>query len=162
MIISLIVAIGEDGVIGNKNQLPWHLPADLKYFKKITSGHTIIMGRKTHESIGKALPNRHNIIITRNINYKSEGVSVFTNIKEAISVAHSNNETECFVIGGAELFKEAMLYSNKMYITHIHQKFEGDVYFNPEYSNWNLIACENHLADEVNMYDFTFEVYEKK
>lgn len=162
MIISLIVAIGEDGVIGSNNQLPWYLPADLKYFKKITTGHTIIMGRKTHESIGKALPNRHNIIITRNINYKSEGVSVFTNIKEAISVAQSNNETECFVIGGAELFKEALLYCNKMYITNIHHKFEGDVFFKPDYSNWNLIACEKHLADEINKYDFTFNVYEKK
>ena len=163
MIISLIVAVGNDNVMGLNNQLPWRLPADLKYFKAVTNGHHIIMGRKTFDSLGKPLPNRINVVITRQNNFAAEGVEVFNNIDDAIALVKKNNETEAFIIGGSEIFKQSMQQCNRMYITRIHHSFEGDTFF-PEINNgeWKLVKSETHQPDEKNLYSYTFEVYERR
>jgi dihydrofolate reductase len=124
--VSLIVAMTDDRVIGLNNKLPWHLSEDLKRFKKITMGHPIIMGRKTFESIGKPLPGRQNIVVTRNQNFKAEGVSVVNSLQQALL---SSNGGEKFVIGGAKLFEAALPLADKIYMTLIHHSFQGDVYF---------------------------------
>lgn len=156
--LSLIVAVDENNLIGNKNQLPWHLPADLKYFKSLTTGHPIIMGRKTFQSIGKPLPNRRNIIITRNKNFVAEGCEFFFDLKEAIKSCITNQE--CFVIGGAELFRMALPIADRLYLTKIHHSFEGDTHF-PAIKNvdWELISEEKHSPDEKNKYSYSFLVY---
>ncbi len=143
MIISLIAAIGRDRVIGKGNTLPWKLSADLKRFKQITSGKPVIMGRKTFESIGKPLPNRINIIITRDEKYKAEGCVVAHSAEEALEDAHGNNEA--MIIGGSQIFKEFMAKANKMYLTFIDADFEGDAYF-PEYNKneWKEIHKEEY------------------
>jgi dihydrofolate reductase len=133
MTISLIVAMTKDRVIGKDNKLPWHLPEDLKHFKQVTMGHSIIMGRKTYESIGKALPGRTNIVITRNPNFKAEGVIAVSSLKEAID--YGNQKEEKFIIGGAEIFKEALFFADKIYLTLILDPIAGDTYF-PEI-NWD-------------------------
>lgn len=157
--LSLIVAVDENNLIGNKNQLPWHLPADLKYFKALTTGHPIIMGRKTFESIGKPLPNRRNIIITRNKSFAAEGCDVFFDLTDAIKSC--NNNQECFVIGGSELFKMALPIANRLYLTKIHHLFEGDTHF-PAIKNadWKLTSEEKHNPDEKNKYSYSFLVYD--
>ena len=156
--LSLIVAVDENNLIGNNNQLPWHLSADLKYFKSVTMGKPIIMGRKTFDSIGKPLPGRKNIIITRNNNFKAAGCEVYTDINEAIK--NCEPEEECFVIGGAELFRIALPLANKLYLTKIHHQFEGDTFF-PALENriWKLTDADHHLKDEKNKYDYSFFIY---
>jgi dihydrofolate reductase len=158
--LSLIVAVDENNLIGHNNQLPWHLPADLKYFKSVTMGKPIIMGRKTFDSIGKPLPGRKNIIITRNNNFKAAGCEVYTDINEAIK--NCEFEEECFVIGGAELFRIALPLASKLYLTKIHLQFEGDTFF-PAIENriWKLTAADHHLKDEKNKYDYSFFIYSR-
>lgn len=124
--LSFIVAMDENNVIGKDNDLPWYLPNDLKYFKKMTSGHTIIMGRKTFESIGRPLPNRKNIVLTRDQQYKAEGCTVIHSVDELESYLH---EDEVFLIGGAELFKTTLPKADRLYITRIHATFDGDTFF---------------------------------
>lgn len=160
--ISFLVAMDENRVIGIDNQLPWHLPEDLKYFKKVTMGHPIAMGRKTHESIGRILPGRENIVITRQHNYQSEGCTVFYSIKDFISYCQKQND-EIFVIGGAEIFKETFAFADRLYITFIHQDFDGDTYF-PEFdfSQWNLLSSNKGPKDDKNPYDYEFRIYERK
>jgi len=162
MIISIIAAVAENNVIGKKNSLPWNLPADLKHFQKITMGHCLIIGQNTHESIGKALPGRTNIILTFDKNYRSEGCLIVTSIEEALRVASAKNENEFFIIGGASIYKQFIEIANKLYITRIHHKFDGDVYF-PEIdlNKWKLVSKEEHKKDDKNPYDYTFIVYEK-
>lgn len=125
MMLSIIVAMTKERVIGYQNKIPWHLSEDLKHFKKITMGHPIIMGRKTFESIGHPLPGRENIVITRNKNYKAKGVTVVHSLQEAIK---DKNE-ECFIIGGAKIYELALPKANKIYLTLIHNKITGDAYF---------------------------------
>src|SRR5688572_24314058 len=141
MRISLIVAMAENRVIGRNNQLPWHLPADLKHFKSLTTGHSVIMGRKTFESMGKPLPNRRNIVITRQANFRADGVDTAHSLEEAISLA--KGDAEIFVIGGAEVFRDALNGADRLYLTLIHATIEGDVFF-PEvdWSEWTLIEAE--------------------
>lgn len=154
MHISAIVAISENRVMGKNNQLPWHLPADLRHFKEITLGKPIIMGRKTFESIGRPLPGRQNIVITRDKTFQAPGCSVFHSIDSALSAL---NEEEAFIIGGAQLFEQMMPRIECIYLTIIHENFEGDVVF-PELdiSQWKEIDRLDCQPDEKNMYSYSF------
>jgi dihydrofolate reductase len=157
MLINAIVAMAENRVIGNQNTLPWHLPADLVYFKKITSGKPIIMGRKTYLSIGRPLPNRRNIVISRDLNFIAAGCEAFHSIDEALMALKDYDEV--FVIGGAQLFETCWDKIDRLYLTLIHADIAGDVFFPAiDYSKWKQISCENHQADEKNTYDYSFIV----
>jgi dihydrofolate reductase len=160
MRISAICAMSENRVIGKNNQLPWHLPADLNHFKKITSGNPILMGRKTYESIGRPLPNRDNIIITSHADYHAPGCIIVHSIKEALTMTKKNNEI--FVIGGASLYQEMLPFTQRLYLTLIHQHIEGDVFF-PELNKeeWQEVECINHAADEKNNYSFSFIILDR-
>jgi dihydrofolate reductase len=159
--ISFIVAMDENRAIGKDNELPWHLPEDLKFFKRTTMGHPIAMGRKTHESIGRALPGRENIVITRQLDYKSNNVTIFYSMEEFVEYCRSQDD-EIFVIGGAEIFKETFAYADRLYITHIYEEFEGDTYF-PEFNEreWELITCEKGIKDEKNPYKYEYRIYDR-
>jgi len=168
MILSIIVAVAENGVIGKDNKLIWSLPADMKFFKEKTTGHFIITGRKNYESIPekyRPLPNRTNIIITRQKNYHAgQGTVVVSSIEEALTYAQAHNDKEeVFIIGGAEIFNQVLPVCNKVYLTRIHHHFEGDVFFNdlPE-DEWKLIHSEERAADEKNKYPYTFQTWERK
>jgi len=161
MYLSLIVAFDENRLIGKNNALPWHLPADLKHFKNITMGHHMIMGRKTYESIGKPLPGRVTVIVTRQKDFVAEGCIVVNSLEQAID--HCRNEEEIFVIGGAQIFEYAMPLANRLYITQIHHKFEGDTYFEEiDDAVWQETSREFHQADEKNNWDYTYINYSKK
>ncbi|WML45007.1 dihydrofolate reductase [Neobacillus sp. PS3-40] len=159
--ISFVVAMDENRVIGKNNQLPWHLPEDLKFFKKVTMGHPIAMGRKTHESIGRILPGRENIIITRNSGYHGEGCTVLYSIQEFVEYCQASDD-EFFVIGGAEIFKETFPNVDRLYLTRIHEEFDGDTYF-PEFdlNKWKLVSKEKGIRDEKNPYDYEFCIYDR-
>jgi dihydrofolate reductase len=159
--ISLIAAIGKNNELGKGNDLVWKLPDDMKYFVKTTSGHTVVMGRKTFESIGRVLPNRRNIVITRDKNYLRDSVDVVHSLQEAINLAVSNDEV--FIIGGAEIFKQAMDVADKLYITHINAEDKDADTFFPEIIPivWNETSHIEHKADSENPFDYTFSIYEK-
>ncbi|MEH7381894.1 dihydrofolate reductase [Bacillus sp. JJ1533] len=159
--ISLLLAMDKNQLIGKDNDLPWRLPADLAYFKRVTMGHPIIMGRKTYDSIGRPLPGRENIIVTRDTSYKAEGCKVIHSIDEIVEMSKETDQ-ELFVIGGAEIFKEILPYSERLYITEIDEEFEGDTYF-PVFdkAKWKVISKEKGIKDEKNPYEYTFLVYEK-
>lgn len=162
MIVSIIVAIAENNAIGKDNDLLWYLPEDLKKFKTTTTGHTIIMGRKTFESIGKPLPNRRSIIITRNVAYKApEGVEVVNSLEEALELCY--HEKEVFVIGGGAIYKEALPLADKLYLTKVHASFEADIFF-PQINEdeWEKSGEEKNFANDKNMFDTTFNLYERK
>ena len=160
MPLSLIVAVSENRVIGHKNKLPWHLPADLKYFKKLTMGHHIIMGRKTFESIGKALPGRTSVVVSRKADFDAEGVVKVNSPERAIAV--SQKDQESFVVGGAEIFKIFMPFITRIYLTLVHSQFEGDTFFDlPDPLIWKLVSREDYKADEKNHFDYSFNVYER-
>lgn len=163
MILSLLLAAEEKNVIGKNNQLPWHLPNDLKYFKNLTWGMPILMGRKTYESIGKPLAGRKNIVITRQRDWKQKGVHVVHTIEEAVSIAKESDIKEIFVIGGAEIFNSVFAEANRIYLTRIHHQFEGDAFF-PELNanEWQLVNEKHCNADEKNLYPHTFQVWERK
>jgi dihydrofolate reductase len=160
--ISFILAMDENRVIGKDNQLPWHLPEDLKFFKRVTMGHPIVMGRKTHDSIGRILPGRENIVITRQPTFQCEGCTVFYSVQEFVNYSRNQGE-EFFVIGGAEIFKETFPFADRLYITKIHEVFEGDTFF-PEFveSEWELISCEQGIKNEKNPYDYNFMIFQRK
>jgi len=160
---ALIAAIAENGIIGKGNEMPWHLPSDLKRFRQLTLNSSVIMGRKTFESIGKALDKRENFVITRNPEFTAAGVRTATSLWEALTMAPAS-ETR-FIIGGTEIYREAIQDEivDILYLTRVHGKFDGDVYF-PEYDNskWMLVWHEFHPADEVNPHAFTYEIYIRK
>ena len=160
--LSLIVAKAKNNVIGKDNQLIWHLPEDLKRFKKLTTGHTIIMGRKTFESLGRVLPNRHHVILCNDANMEIDDENV--EILEDISLLdkYIKDEEEHFVIGGATMYRLLMPYCTKMYITEINQEFDGDVSF-PEInmSEWKVTEREKGLKDEKNPFDYEYVKYER-
>lgn len=159
MIISLIVAAAENGVIGQNNQLLWRLPDDLKRFKQLTLGHPIIMGRKTYESIGKPLPGRTSIVITRSSGYEVEGVSVVNSLEKAIDLAQQQGTDQAFIIGGGEVYKEALakIFVDKIYLTRVQAIIEGDTYFEiPAESHWVPISRSDHPADDRHQYAFEF------
>lgn len=161
MNISIIVATSKNNVIGLNNQLPWHLPADLKYFKSLTNGHSIIMGRKTYDSIGRPLPNRENIIITRDKNYSSAELVIKHSIEEAIQ--HCNGQEEVFIIGGDTIYKQTIAVATRLYITRVDTIIEnGDAFF-PEINNeeWENVSAEHFTKDDKNKFDYSFEIYER-
>ncbi len=160
--ISLIAAIGKNNELGKDNTLLWKMPADLEYFRKITSLHAVVMGRKTFESIRKPLPNRRNIVITRDVNYKREGIEVAHSLSEVLDMFPDKNE-EIFIIGGAEIYKQTMPIADRLYITHIKGEDTSADSFFPEIIPvvWNEISHEEHEKDEKNPLDYTFSVYEK-
>ena len=162
MIISLIAALGRNNEIGKGNDLLCHLPADLKHFKEITLGHTVIMGRKTFDSLPKgALPNRRNVVISRNPELKIKGAEVFSSLDQAL--LKSINEIEVFIIGGAQIYEHSLPFADKLYITRIHAAFpEADVFFpSIDFKIWNETGRETFPADEKNPYSFSFIEYEK-
>ncbi|MED3572073.1 dihydrofolate reductase [Cytobacillus praedii] len=160
--ISLMWAMDNNHVIGYNNQLPWHLPEDLKFFKRTTMGHPIAMGRKTWDSIGRPLPGRDNIVITRNPEFLCEGCTVLNSV-EALLEFSQQNADEIFVIGGAEIFKLILPYADKLYLTRIYDEFKGDTFF-PELNmeEWSLLSREQGIKDEKNPYDYEFMIYERK
>ena len=162
MILSLLIAADEGNVIGKDNKLPWHLPNDLRYFRNLTWGMPILMGRKTFDSIGKPLPGRKSIVITRNNEWKHEGVEIVHSVEQAISKAKDLGVKEIFVIGGAEIFRTALDQANRVYLTRIHHHFEGDAFF-PELpgDKWRLQMERSCAADEKNAWAHTFQVWEK-
>jgi len=161
MKLSIIVAFDENRLIGNNNNLPWHLPADLRHFKKITMGHHMIMGRRTFESIGKPLPGRTSVIVTRQKNYMAQGCIIVNSLDEAL--LYCNNQDEVFIIGGAQIFECALPLAAKLYVTRILQAFKGDTWF-PEISGdeWEVVSAENHNADEKNEWKYSFLEYVRK
>lgn len=160
--LSIIVAISKNNVIGKDNKLIWHLPEDLKRFKKLTTGHTIIMGRKTFESLGRVLPNRKHIVITSNTNMQieDENVELIDDIK--MLNKYINSEEEHFIIGGATIYKLLMPYASKMYITKINEEFEGDVYF-PKIDKefWKEVERKKGIKDEKNPFNYEYITYIK-
>lgn len=161
MTLSIIVATDEENGIGKDNQLMWHLPKDLKFFKNTTSGHTVIMGRKTFDSIGKPLPKRRNIVITRQKNLTINGVEIFNTLADALEACA--DEEEVFVVGGGEIYNQALPLAHKLYQTKVHHTFNADTFFpevNP--SDWNLISREDHPKDEQHAYSFSFLISSKR
>ncbi|WP_315905924.1 type 3 dihydrofolate reductase [Priestia koreensis] len=158
--ISLIAAMDQKRLIGADNDMPWRLPADLSYFKKITMGHPVVMGRKTFESIGRPLPGRENIVITRNADLHLDGVTIVTSLDELQNASASK---EVFVIGGGEVYKQTMAVADRLYITHIEETFEGDTHF-PEIdvSVWKEVSRTPGIRDEKNPYSYSFVVYERR
>lgn len=161
--LSIIVAIAENNVIGKDNQLIWHLSEDLKRFKRLTTGHTIIMGRKTFESLGRVLPNRKHVVLCNDmkLDIDNENVEVLPDI--SMLKKYMDDEEEHFVIGGATIYRLLMPYASKMYVTLIHQEFEGDVYF-PEIKEeeWKVVSREKGLRDENNPFDYEYINFERK
>ena len=159
--ITLIAAVAENNALGKDNQLLWHLPDDFKRFKNITSGHYIIMGRKTFESFPKPLPNRTHVIITRQKEYTSENCIVVDSLQKAIAVCPKDEET--FIIGGGEIYKQSIETADKLDITRVHHAFEADTFF-PEIdlNEWKLTSEEFHPKDEKHHFDFTFQTYLRK
>ena len=164
MTISLIVAASENNTIGKNNQLLWHLPKDMKFFKNTTWAMAVAMGRKTFESMGsKPLAGRKNIIITRQHGWKADGVSVVRSVDEAVALANEEDYKEIFIIGGGEIFMIAFDKAQKIYMTKVHVEIEGDVFFPViQKKDWNLVSSTDNLADEKHPYAFTFEIWGRK
>ncbi len=158
--ISLMVAHDPNGVMGVNNDLPWHIPEDLKYFKETTMGKAMVMGRKTYESIGRPLPGRLNIVITRNPDYQAEGVTVVQTLDEAIQIARDYAE-EVMIIGGAEIFKLSLNVADRLYITEVHEEYEGDTFFPPYKNDWEVVKQTEKMTS-ISGTTFTYLVYERK
>lgn len=165
MTLTFVVAVADDNAIGKDNALPWHLPADLKFFKNTTMGKPVIMGRKTWDSLkGKALPGRENIVLTSHINMEvPEGVKVFRSVNDALAYLREKGTEEASIVGGGQIFKETLGIADKMYITRVHTTVPGaDAFFmDVDHTHWKLTWSEPHEADEKNKLDYTFELYER-
>jgi dihydrofolate reductase len=165
MRLSLIAAVAANGVIGRAGQLPWHLSDDLRRFKQLTIGHTIVMGRRTWESIGRALPGRRTVVVSRQADYRvdTEGVQVATCLTDALRMADSAGDDEVFVVGGAALYREALDSADRLYLTRVRANVEGDTYFpDIQWGEWQLVESEVHGANDKNEYAFTFEKYDRR
>lgn len=162
--ISIISAIGKNNEIGRKNDLLWSLPADMKHFKETTSGHTVIMGQKTFESIGRPLPNRRNIVLTKDRNFKPEGVEIIYSPEKIIKISRTLLDKNIFIIGGGMIYKLFIEKADKLYITHVDAEFpDADTYFPVIDENiWQKIKSEKHPKDELNKYDLEFAEYIRK
>lgn len=161
MIVSIIAAMGRNRLIGNNNQLPWHLPADLAHFKRVTMGKPIIMGRKTYESIGRPLPGRTNIVLTRSADFHAEGVVMANSPEQALDFA--SGEDEVMVIGGSAVYELFLPWAHRLYLTHVENSYEGDAWFPPfDSEQWRVVASEEHAADENNSSGYRFVTYERK
>jgi len=157
MKVSGIVALSENGIIGKKGKIPWHLPNDLKQFRNLTEGHCVVMGRKTYESIGRPLSNRTNIVITRGT---YPGVVITPSFEWALEFARFQKETELFVIGGAQVYKAAEPFMARLYVTVVHTQIEGDTSFPISLDNWILQKVELHSSDDKHQYCYSFKLYE--
>jgi dihydrofolate reductase len=159
--LSIIVAMAKDRVIGSNNSLPWHLPADLRHFKAVTMGHHIIMGRKTFESIGKPLPGRTSVVVTRNTQFGYPGILVAYSLQAAVALC--GDDPEAFVIGGAELYRQAIPLTSRIYMTEIEASINGDTYFvELAASEWRETSRESHPPDKDNAYPFQFVILDRK
>jgi len=163
VIISFIVAASENNVIGKNNKLPWYLPTDMKYFKNVTWGMPVVMGRKSFEALGEALKGRTNIVVTRNKNWRANGVQAVQSIDQAITLAAQTDAKEIFIIGGGEIFRAALPSADRIYLTRVHENFDGDAFF-PELNeeDWKLVSSRECSHDEKNSYALSFEVWERK
>ena len=163
----MIVAMAQNRVIGRNNKLPWYLPNDLKYFKQVTMGLPIVMGRKTYESIGKPLPGRTNIVVTRNESWSMDGVKVVHSLEQAFelaaSIAEIDGRDEVMIIGGDQIYQSALTLVDRIYLTEVHAEVEGDAYF-PEFDRdqWSVVGCEDFVAEDPNPYDYSFVVLDRK
>lgn len=161
--ISLIVAAAENNAIGMSNQLLWHLPNDLKFFKNTTWGMPVIMGRKTFESVNKPLPGRFNIVITRQAVWQVDGVITATDLQDALKKAAETNCKEFFIAGGGEIYKEAFRQADKIYLTRVHETIDGDTFFPViDESEWQLISSQDFVADEKHKYAYSFQTWLRK
>lgn len=159
--ITIICAIGEDDSLGKDNQLLWHLPDDFRRFKQLTTGHSIIMGRKTFDSLPQALPNRKNIVITCDRNYHGQNCIVVSSLEEALSEARKHDDAP-YIIGGAQIYELALPYADKLEITRVHATFGADVFFpKVDWNQWKLVSADFHSKDQKHAFDFTFETYIK-
>ncbi len=159
--IAIVVAMAEGGVIGSRNDLPWYLPADLRHFKELTIGHTVVMGRTTFESIlarlGRPLPGRRNVVLTRDRSFRHEDVDVLHTVDEIVRL-----NQDVYVIGGAQVYGATIDAADRLYVTHVHASIQGDAYFPPiDSAVWREVAREAHLADEKNQYDYDLVQYDK-
>jgi dihydrofolate reductase len=167
MKIALIVAMAQNGVIGRDNKMPWHLSEDLKYFKKVTMGKPVIMGRNTFESIGKPLPGRDNIIISRNPDYEADGISVVGSVEDALDLASQLTDhdagTEIMIVGGAQIYAQTLPLAQRLYLTEVHADVHGDARF-PAFNRdeWRLVAREDHPAAGANPYAYSFLVLDRR
>jgi dihydrofolate reductase len=166
MIVSMIAAVASNRVIGKNNDLPWHLPDDMKYFMQTTKSHHCIMGRKNYDSIPekfRPLPNRTNIVVTRQRGFTAQGCLVVNTLEQGLEIAAASLEPEIFIIGGAEIYRLGLPYANRLYLTEIHSAVAGDIFF-PEFNknDWREESRVSHDADERHKYAFDFVVYEKK
>lgn len=162
MTISAIVATAKGNVIGKDNDIPWYLPADLKYFKKQTLNHHIIMGRKTYQSIGRPLPKRTNIVITRDPFFIATNCIVCSSVEDALEIAQDNGEQEAFIIGGGMIYELTQQYWDRVYLTEVDLEVEGDIYFPAlKEEEWKLISSNPQKADEKNEFDYTFKIFER-
>ncbi|MFA0447752.1 diacylglycerol kinase [Vibrio breoganii] len=159
MIVSMIAAMANNRIIGKDNQMPWHLPADFTWFKKCTMGKPVIMGRKTYESIGRPLPGRHNIVISRDAELTIEGVTTVTSIESALEVV--TDEPEVMIIGGGSIYEHCLPMAHKLYLTYIDLEVDGDTQFPDWGEGWKQIHLEQYFSDEKNAHDMQFVVLEK-
>ena len=160
MKISMIAAMAHDRVIGKDNQMPWHMPADLAHFKRVTLGKPVLMGRKTFESIGRPLPGRRNLVISRNPGYQAEGIEVVGSVEAALALLAGSSVEELMVIGGGHLYAEMLPSADCLYLTQIDLAVEGDTRF-PAFDDgqWQRVDCESHPADEKNPHPYSFETW---
>lgn len=160
-VLSLIAAMDNNRLIGNNNELPWKLPADLQHFKAVTMGKPIVMGRKTWQSLGRPLPGRLNIVITRDRNFHAEGAEIVYSIEEALERVKDKNEV--MIIGGANLYRQALVHVDRLYLTRVDAEFEGDSWF-PEIAeqDWELVLSESHQPDERNPHPYCFETWHRR
>ena len=158
--VSLIVAVSENGIIGDKNQLPWHISADLKRFRQLTTGHHLILGRKTFESIGRLLPDRTTVIITRNSEFYFTGAKIANSLEQAVE--QTGDDPQPFIAGGAEIYRQAIALVDTIHLTRVHCEIEGDTYFpDVDWSDWKQLESERHPADKKNQFDYSFELYRR-
>jgi dihydrofolate reductase len=160
--INILLAASENNVIGKDNKIPWRLPADTRYFKNLTINNVVIMGRKTLDSLGKPLPNRENIVITRQPDYQAEGVTVVHSIGAALEKAKEFPGKEIFIIGGEEICRQALPFVERIYLTRIHAHVDGDTFFvMPDNDEWQLVSSDKHEPDAQNKFAYDFEVYRR-
>jgi dihydrofolate reductase len=161
MQLSIIVAVSENGVIGRDGALPWHLGDDLRRFKRLTMGHTLIMGRRTWESIGRPLPGRRIVVVTRQPDYRAEGVDIAAGVDDALRIAQQAGDNEVIIVGGAEIYAQMLPRATRLYLTRVHADVAGDTRFpDVDWNEWRLVTSEHHDADAKNDFAYNFEVYD--
>jgi dihydrofolate reductase len=162
MLISFVVAAAKNNAIGKDGKLPWHLPADLRYFKNITWGMPVLMGRKTFEAMGKVLPGRKNIVLTKQPGWKAKGVITVKNMEDALFVAKQTDALELMVVGGGEIYKSLIEKAKRIYLTRVEAEPEADTFFPVlDPMQWHLMSSKNHQADEKNPFNYSFQVWER-